>query len=56
MVGVRVKLEARLLLNVLLPPRKLSERNLLVVVKDPYLPVYLTRWCLQNKNVSPRRS
>jgi|TARA_B110000285_G_scaffold216917_1_gene264682 hypothetical protein len=47
----KVKLEVRLLLNVLLPPRKLSEKNNLAVEKALYLLVYLTNWSPTNKYV-----
>jgi hypothetical protein len=50
-VEAKVKLEVRPLLNVLLPPRKLSEKNNLAVEKAPYLLVYLTNWSPTNKYV-----
>jgi hypothetical protein len=51
MVEAKVKLEVRLLLNVLLPPRKLSEKNNLAVEKALYLLVCLTNWSPTNKYV-----
>merc|ERR1712166_67569 len=52
----KARLEVRRLLNVLFPPRKLSERNLVVVVKAPYLLVYLTSWYPMNKSALLKRS